>query len=358
MNLESKLKRIEEIIDEIRQESRPELVELPDLTGAYAVVWNYKEKNGTKLTRAGLSRNFEDPRPATDLKNTGSSPFDEIMPWKGMKIYEWSDGTGFDTMVCIPEFWYFAMKDKANKRWIWAISPEEKKGFEKHPGSGRYVGRYHTSKKDGKVYSEGGVKPLNMTNWNNFKNLSEEKGEGWGMMDIATWSAIQLLYLVEFADFDSAGKLGTGLKTSNWEPGAMGETVLAKYHTLKRFGKSNMYRNIEDPFANVLDWIEGFSGSMDECWIGEENLGFGLPDDGWIKNFGYSKEAPWALIPSRSSDGETAIPDFTWSSNSSLRPAFVGGSCSDGANCGLFYFGALSDASYTYVDLGSRLQKT
>lgn len=358
MNLESKLKQIEGIINEIRQDSGRDTLELPDLTGAYAVVWNYKKKNGSRLTRAGLAKDFADPRPATELKKTGSSPFDEIMPWKGMKICEWSDGTGFDTMVYIPEFWYFAMKDKANKRWTWAISPEEKEGFKKHPGSGRCVGRYHTSKKDGKVYSEGGVKPLNMTNWNNFKNLSEEKGEGWGMMDIATWSAIQLLFLVEFADFDSAGKLGTGLKTSNWEPGVMGETALAKYHTLKRSGKSNMYRGIEDPFSNVFDWIDGFAGCMDECWINEENLGFGLPDDGWIKNFGYSKEAPWAFIPSRSSDGETAIPDYTWSSISSLRPASVGGFCNDYASYGLFYFVAINVASYTYVSLGSRLQKT
>ena len=40
MNLESKLKQIEGIINEIRQGSGQEPPELPDLTGAYAVVWN------------------------------------------------------------------------------------------------------------------------------------------------------------------------------------------------------------------------------------------------------------------------------------------------------------------------------
>ena len=359
MNLESKLKQIEGIINEIRQGSGQEPPELPDLTGAYAVVWNYKKKNGSRLTRAGLSKDFADPRPATELKEEGFSPFDEVMPWKGMETVSFSCKAGYDVMVYIPEFWFYAMKDKANKRWIWAISPEEREGFKKHPGSGRYVGRYHTSEDDdGRLFSRERKKPLTMATWNYFKDHYKNKKDGFGMMDIATWSAIQLLYLVEFADFDSRKCLGAGYKSSNWETGFSGDTDVAKYHTVKRSGRSNQYRWIEDPFSNVFDWIDGFAGCMDECWINEENLGFGLPNDGWIKNFGYSKEAPWAFIPSRSSDGETAIPDYTWSSFSALRPASVGGSYYGNAHYGLFYFGASNGASYTYAYLGSRLQKT
>ena len=41
-------------------------------------------------------------------------------------------------------------------------------------------------------------------------------------------------------------------------------------------------------------------------------------------------------------------------SNSSLRPAYVGGNYNDNANYGFFYFNANNDASNTNGNLGSR----
>lgn len=192
-------------------------------------------------------------------------------------------------------------------------------------------------------------------------------------MDLATWSAIQLLYLIEFADFDAQKKLGTGYKDEeNWEPGKTGGTDKFEYHTVKRSGKSNSYRCIEDPFSNVFDWIDGFMGCGEGCRISAmdtytgdrdelEDTGIGLADDGWISGFGYSKDAPWAFIPDASVDDDDrerhSIGDFVWSWPSSLYPASVGGYY-DYASFGFFYLNADYDASSTYVYLGSRLLKT
>lgn len=352
---------LRELIEEKQVKSQGEYPTSTDVSGAYAVIWDY-EKEGTKITRAGLAENFEDPRPALNISEKGSSPFDEIMPWAGMRrsVHLGANSVN-DIMVTIPEFWYTAIKDEANHRWIWAVSPAEKEGYCKHPGSGREIGAYHTSRKNGTVASAEGEIPLTDTTWDEFKKISSEKGEGWGMMDIATWSAVQILYLIEFADFDSVKTLGTGYKSDEWELGRTGDTGEVLYHTMKASGASNKYRNIEDPFSNCLDWIDGFRGNRNGCKVNDKKTGFGLASDGWIANFGYSTAAPWAFIPSESTDDEDAhIPDYTWSwpKGYGKRPAFVGGSYSSYRSCGLFYFNAGNLASGTGADLGSRLQKT
>ena len=358
-------------------------VETPTATtadGAYGVEWNYSQTS-PQLTRKGLAASFADPVPAEGVSGNGSSPFDSIMPWAGMKRYNVIgseyvpetdsrfDQTANDTVVYIPEFYYTAYKDTANSKWLWAISPTDKEGYCKHPGSGRYVGRYHTGGSSSGVYTKSGVAPLASTSQTGFRNYSASKGSGWGMMDLATWSAIQMLYLVEFAHFDSQTKLGKGWNTGS--AGTMGGTDSAAYHTVKATGAHNQYRWIEDPYSNVYDWIDGFMGSTSKTYAaanstyeggnGDLNeLGFSLPSSNEIKNFGYSESAAWAFIPSESiknSDYNTYACDYV-SSDSSLHPACVGGYCGDYANYGLFCFYASSDASSTHASLGSRLQKT
>lgn len=369
--LEKALKKIrdaESILEQLAGEQKEPAV-LPDLSGSYAVIWNYKEK-GTKLCRAGLAKDFKDPRPATKLDEEGFSPFDDIMPWDGMQkrcISIPGQGSA-DVMVNIPEFYYFAFKDKANKRWIWAVSPDPKEGFKKHPGSGRLVGRYHTSESREGVWSRPGEKPLTKTNWNDFRKYSQSKGDCWGMIDLATWSAIQLLYLVEFADFDAQKCLGSGSKNeTSWEPVKTGGTDGASYHTVKADGKANQYRRIEDPFSNVFDWIDGFAGSGEGCRISPEKglnmedmpeTDIKLADDGWIKNFAYSDKALWAFIPSKSEGDPDHVGDYTWSWPDGLYPAYVGGGYYGYAAYGFFYFSADNSASNANGNLGSRLLKT
>lgn len=350
-----------------------------DVTGAYAVQWHYGLEM-PQLSRGGAAAAFSSPSPAEGTSGSGSSPFDNIAPWSGMEIYVDVNGTpqkyaaGMslttnDVLVKIPEFYYKAKKDTAKQMWTWAISPTAKTGYEKHPGSGRYVGRYHTGGSSSGVYSRSGVSPLVNTSQTNFRTYSANKGTGWHMMDMATWSAIQLLYLVEFADFDSQTVLGKGWNTGSI--GTMGGTDSAAYHTVKATGAHNQYRWIEDPFSNCYDWIDGFVGSnstdtyaaaKDSYAGGHEDLtalGFKLPSSGAIHGFGYSDAAPWAFIPDTASgsDYTTYVCDRV-RSNSSLYPAFVGGGYYDNAGCGFFCVYAYNSASGTGGLLGSRLLKT
>lgn len=348
-----------------------------DFTLGYGVEWDYSQ-SATKLTRLGLASGFSDPAPATSLTAQGSSPFDNVMPWAGMKRYNVIDGeisyseddagfsmSEYDTVVYIPPFYYAAYKDETNSKWRWAISPTEKEGFALHPGSGRYIGRYHTSGDSTAVYSKSGVQPLVSTTRPNFRTYSHNKGSNWWMIDIATWSALQLLFMVEFADFNSQSKLGKGYGSSSQ---ALGSTDTAVYHTYNGGDTKNQYRWIEQPWGRVYDWVDGFMASARACYLGTDNSTFAdatsslkkadvtLPSSGWITGLGYSNKFPWAILPDTASNGSgsTFVPDYVYSS-SGTDALFVGGNYGGGDNYGLFSFIAYSSASSALSGLGSRL---
>ncbi|MBE6725105.1 MAG: hypothetical protein E7576_07950 [Ruminococcaceae bacterium] len=355
-------------------------IEVPTATtaeGAYGVEWNYGA-TATTLTRKGLAASFGNPVPADSLTGSGSSPFDTVAPWKDMKRYNVIDGavsysqddagyseTDYDTVVYIPEFYYTAYKDTADSKWLWAISPTPLEGFVKHPGSGRYIGRFHTSGSSSGVFSKSGAAPLANTTRANFRMYSHNKGEKWRQLDLAAWSALQMLYLVEFANFYSQSTLGTGYDTGS--VGTMGETGEAAYHTLKRSKAHNMYRWIEDPFSNVLDWCDGFVassraaytsidyGSYKDTTTGMDKTGITLPSSNYISGFGYSAEAPYAFIPDKASGAETTYVTDRVYSNTGTCVLYVGGSCNANADYGFFCFGAYLSASNTYASFGSRL---
>lgn len=348
-----------------------------DVTGAYAVEWDYSN-NSPVLTRKGLAASFNNPVPAESNAGSGSSPFDAIQPWAGMKRYNVVNGiitnseddAGFteteDTVVYIPEFYYTAWKDTTNSKWTWAISPTQKEGYVKHPGSGRYVGRFHTSGSAEGVFTKTGAAPLANTSQTNFRTYSHNKGSKWFMLDLASWSAIQMLYLIEFGTFDSQTVLGKG-----WNTGSVsnvGGTTGAAYHTIKATGAHNQYRWIEDPFSNVMDNIDGFiadgravyAAANDNGYAGDKSdlvaTGVTLPSSGCITGFGYSEQAPWAFIPDTASGTDyTIYVTDRVSSSTGAQVARVGGSYGGHASYGMFYLSANSYASYTYAYYGSRL---
>lgn len=356
-------------------------VEVPtakSAAGAYGVEWNYANRS-LALTRLGLASSFADPAPATALDGTGTSPFDTISPWKDMKRYNIIDGavaysqddagfseTDYDTVVYIPEFYYTAQKDTENSKWLWAISPTPIEGYVKHQGSGRYVGRFHTSGDSSAVYSKSGVAPLVNKSLDNFRTYHHNKGEKWYTLDIATWSALQMLYLVEFANFHSQSMLGNGHSTNS--AGSTGGTTGASYHTLKRSSADNMYRWVENPFSQVYDWVDGVLTSAKAVYTGVDNDRFTsavsslsatsitLLSSGYITGFGYSEECPYALIPDAASGGSstTYVPDYVYS-GTGTRGVFVGGNYYSYDNYGFFYFNAFNSPSYTDTYLGSRL---
>jgi hypothetical protein len=145
----------------------------------------------------------------------GESDFNNVMPWAGIER-EWFESG--DTMVKIPKFYYQRTRS-GNTEYI-RISDNEKEGFKLHPlfnhngveSDCAYVGAYMTSPSG---LSERYKAADNSKSMASLRIRAIEKGEGWGLMDVAALSAIQMLYLVEFATYDSQSAIGKGCTESD-----------------------------------------------------------------------------------------------------------------------------------------------
>ncbi len=352
------------------------------------VCWNYGNSSTacTRLTSANDPNNLvnidiiTEPSPAVGVGG-GSSPFDSYMPWEKMEEYNVVSGKigpksgedGFtrsdaDVVVFIPEFYYKIIDDSTGKKRYFYIANKKKSGFEKHPGSGRYVGRYNT---DSNSTSCTGKAPVVSITRATVRNNAKNKGSGWYEYDYASWCAIGLLYIVEYADWNSQSKIGKG-----YSSGSVGQTSGGSdsmtYHTGRASGTDGatavQYRHIENPWGNVFDWVDGvnFSDSTvyvctdpakyaDDASAGYTNAGTKATSDGYISALGISTTEPWAIYPTVTGGSETTyVPDYSWTSTG-WRVLCAGGSSNNGSNNGLFSLLGNIGSSSTFNYVGARL---
>lgn len=278
----------------------------------------------------------EEPKPAIGM-GAGSSPFDAFMPWSGMQECNLNTaGTvtarkgdnrfsryGDFVMVHIPEF-YVAYKESGTKKYFY-VSDVQNPGFTKHPGSGKYVGRYH-------MFSNG----RSMTNASPWVKMTRadarSKAQGIGgkfhLYDFVTYCAIIWLYIVEFADWDSQGRIGQGVVNASAAVNS-GGTDSMSYHTGRAAGVNGktavQYRGIENLWGNVNQWVDGFNANgttayyctdpskyADDTETGYTKIGTLSSYGGWIKDLTVTRDG--LLIPKAVDGSETTyIPDLTYS---------------------------------------------
>lgn len=356
----------------------------------FGVCWNYSAQS-TALTRLKKATDpnglvnvdiTTNPAPAVGT-GAGSSPFDNYLPWSGMDEYNiinnavsYKKGqsgfsrSNYDTVVFIPEYYFRIIDDAANKKRYFYIADKAKSGFTKHPGSGKYVGRYNTISG---YYSKTGSQPLaNMTRATARTN-SKNKGSKWGQYDFASWCAVWLLYLVEFADWNSQATIGVGICNGS-SMSNTGGTDGMSYHTGTAASSRTatgavQYRNIENPYGNIWEWIDGVNFSdgtvyvcttpanyADDTTAGYTNAGTKVQSNGFIKAIGLSSAAPWAFFPTEVGGSETIyIPDYA-GCNSGWRVLVVGGYYSNSTgSVGLFLFNANGASSSSSSYVGARL---
>lgn len=351
----------------------------------YGVCWNYGNSSTacTRLTKASDPSGFVNVDITTEPKaavgtGAGSSPFDSCMPWSGMEEYNvvsnavgpkqgesgFSRSSNGDVVVRIPDFWYKIVDDASDKKRYYYIADRKETGWDKHPGSGRYVGRYHTNTSN---QSRTGYSPrVNITRAD-ARSDAAGKGTGWALYDYASWCAIGLLYLVEYANWNTQAKVGRGYCDSNSSAISSGGTDSMVYHTGRASGTDGktavQYRHIENPWGNVFQWVDGinFTGSIvyactdpskyaDDTLDGYTNIGTRAASNGYISALGMSTTAPWTIYPTAVGGSETTyVPDYSWTSAGWLVLC-VGGGWDGGSSAGLFYFyGDSSSNSYSFI---------
>ena len=166
--------------------------------------------------------------------------FDNLYPWSHMKTVNYDptekiitatigdsnfkfDGSNGQVMTIVPEFYFTYWADDTKEHW--QISEYAIEGFTKVPGF--MLGRYPSAKTtDNKLMSASGMFPEVLKTITSFRNDSKAVGDDFGQMDWR-YFAVQLLYLVEYADYNSQAKLGNGytnLRVSDNDKALVAET--------------------------------------------------------------------------------------------------------------------------------------
>lgn len=375
-------------------------VTVESLTSVFGVSWDSSNPSTalTRLTKANYPNKLvtvditTEPVPAVGT-GSGSSPFDSYMPWMGMEEYNIINTSGkvlnkkgesgftrtnisVPVMVKIPEFYYKIERVGSIFRYYVADGPVD--GLSLHPGSGdNYLGRYEAGEASSGTMglilaSYSGTTPSVSKTRSTFRDYARNMASGFQLRDIAAWCAYDLLYLVEYADWDSQKKIGQGL-SNNPSVNKTGLTDAMVYHTGRAHSGDNaavQYRGVENPWGNVREWVDGINFQnrtayictdptkyADDTTANYTSTGVTLSSTtGWIKGLGLSTDFPWAYLPNEPGGSSTTyIPDYMYSGGG-WRVLNVGGSYSKRLNGGQFYFDASNTSSDKNSDLGARLQ--
>lgn len=356
-----------------------------DYAAVFGVCWDTSNSSTalTRLTKTSDPYGFvtkdvtTEPVPAVGT-GAGSSPFDRYAPWNGMKecnldssgaVTAWTGQNGFSrsnarTMVYIPTF-YVAQKRSGTKQYFY-ISDIAKTGFVKHPGSGKYVGKYHVWSGNSSITDA--IPHTDITRAT-ARNNAKVPGPKYHLYDFATYCALIWLYIVEFADWNTQSKIGRGYVDGHNSAINSGGTDSMTYHTGRAAGTDGstavQYRWIENLWGNVYQWVDGFNADgttayyctdpsqyADDTTTGYTQIGT-LPASGWIKDLTVTDNG--LLIPKTVGGSETTfIPDYAYSS-SGWRVLYVGGDWGSGSNAGLLCFDAGSTSSDSYSSVSARL---
>ena len=339
-------------------------------TGIYGATWD--GTSTTAWTRTDDAEEYTDPVPYVSGATNYGSPFDDKLPWSGMTK---STRNG-NVVVAIPKFWYKVEQNGA--AMTVKISDHEETGYSVSPahmnrgdGSGErdtvYVGRYHC---DSSYKSVTGVKPVaSITRSAARTSIHNTNSKIW-QMDFATRFTLWLLYIVEFADWNSQAKIGYGCG-DNSATGNMGYTDSMPYHTgttqanRTTYGLGTQYRNIEGLWDNVYDWIDGCYYDSNGMNIIKNPANFsdttggtsvGTPTSGWPSAFSVKNVSGTynMFIPSASSGSETTYSCDYWGFSASGPCLYVGGYYGQSGDRGLFFVG-YSAATGASAGIGCRL---
>jgi len=337
-----------------------------------------------------------------------------------------SDLTGTDgqVMVEIPKFAYKYIYVAATNVHDWSISSVLLPGYEWHPAfykdgawvDHRYIGAYEGVGYDdsasayidnGNVAATGwsggaidtandvlssvsGKNPISDETRAEFRAIALNRGAGWRQQDFYLTSAVQLLYLVEYASFYSQDVIGEGrtqLSGGTWVKGSyIKETGLSNgdgnaTNSVDWSGDADdataetvymTYRGIENFYGNIWKWVDGININGNIPYVSNTETDFAddtdtnytrLTDTGGSgitlhNGNGYQttlEQTKGGFLPSAvGGSSSTYITDYYYQSTG-WRVVLFGGDANDGSAAGAFYVDARHTSGNNYTNIGGRL---
>ena len=379
-------------------------------TSATSTAW---ERVGDSI---GLEANAVLPASSTTVADTGVvNDFDNIYPWSEIRSYNYNantrkvtawygdanfkfDGSNGEVLTYIPGFYY--KREVVDGVEYQYISKYEQEGYSySEPFSvGRYKmsggedahhtstgGGSSTSNKNSNGYIElmidiapggtignvftgksiSGAYPSASANLPTFRESASKLGTDFSILDYHYY-VFQMLYLIEYADYDSQSLLGKGV-TENDCVIIMGGTneLGMKSGCLVNDGKhSVIYRGIEDIYGNTADFLDGINMKNHQAYInydfttyksdvfdGNYNaLGYVNANSfGWITKLGFDSNNPLIGLPTERDTTNT--DQYT---PSGIKDAYLASSRDSSLIVGGAYgYGNLAGLWLSHVTLGS-----
>lgn len=334
------------------------------------------------------------------------------------------DGTDGQVMVEIKKFFYRYTYDAFDNVHDWSIAYTLLVGFEPHPAfykdgawvDYRYIGAYEGVGWDAsagayidhgntaatgwsgttidtandKLSSVSGKNPITDETRSEFRDIALNRGSGWRQQDFYLISAVQLLYLIEYATFDSQTAIGMGrteLTGGTWVNGSyISEGGLSNgdgngTNSVAYSGDADdagaeaaymTYRGIEGFFGNLWLWVDGFNINGNIPYVSnteadfaddtttnyvrlEDTSGSGLTlhnADGYPTTL---EETKGGFLPSAvSGASNTYITDYYYQS-AGWRVAMMGGSSLNALQAGVFMWYLAYTTSDADTSVGGRL---
>lgn len=182
---------------------------------------------------------------------------------------------------------------------------------------------------------------------------------------------LQILYLVEYANYNSQDMLGFGNCNTSAAINSGGCDSLGMKSGCISNDKAHavIYRGVENIFGNIYQWCDGINLSNYYAWVCKDRnqyasnavsspyVRLGYQDSsssGYISKMGYDSNYPEIQRATACSGSDsTYCPDYFYS-YSSTRAVVVGGYWSYDLACGL-WFASSHSATYTSASCGGRL---
>lgn len=287
------------------------------------------------------------------------------------------DGTDGNVMVEIPKFWYKYENVGGVHKWL--ISDAAQTGYGVHPAfirggvekSFRYYCAYQGYTLSSKLISGSGRVPTANKTRATFRTEAVANGTGWSQIDWNLLIAVQLLYLVEYANFNTQAMLGQGITTGSTytavtgSSNSLGNASSPSTNTNTQFMS---YRGIENWYGQIYKFIDGVNVNAyvyyvnnnpvtfaDDVFTGDYiNIGItSATVNGYVKNLVASGKGFVASNTSGGS-GSTFVTDYFYRSTG-VRVMTFGGFAGGAEAAGGFYLGANTSESTYDASLGSGL---
>lgn len=394
--------------------SQKELINiLSNTENSWGIEWDQKLDTITRIGDAeGLTQaDFDDIAPWSLMRRCNLADDGTVNAYYGDPTYV-EDGSNGQVMVEIPKFFYRGYRTA--KGYAWLISPNKRGGYSVHPAFVRnkiekeyiYIGAYEATLYDDsagsyvgdgvaydysndKLASVAGLQPIsgNVSHFDieEARQLAQNRGTGWEQQDFLTVSAIQMLFVIEYASLDWQGSIsrgitnldsGTGNHSQNTghtsslgnSSGEVAISTLENGATGASETYACSYRGIENFFGNIWKWVDGINIQDNVPYIADnsfdsdvfvapyESLGVTLSqENGYISNIAMNSIFDFGFFPTEvAGSSSTYLHDYYYQ-NSGNRVGRLGGIWINGSGAGGFYWSLHSSSASSYRYLGARL---